>query len=182
MAHAALLGESWRGAARGLEDVAMLTLGTGVGGAAIVDGRLLKGHLGRAGHLGHMTVDFNGPPDDVLTPGSIELEMGNKTVHARSAGRFASTRELVEAHLDGDVEATQLWTRSIRALAACIASIANVLDPEASVNALQNDPRNYTVLGFLDNKPRVTYLARIRNPNPATAQHDMAKFLWSNPT
>jgi len=46
-------------------------------------------------------------------------------------------------------------------------SFGNVLDPEASVNALQNDPRNYTVLGFLDNKPRVTYLARIRNPNPA---------------
>ena len=132
-AHAALLGESWRGAARGLEDVAMLTLGTGVGGAAIVDGRLLKGHLGRAGHLGHMTVDFNGPLDDVLTPGSIELEMGNKTVQARSGGRFASTRELVEAHLAGDAEATRLWNRSIRALAACIASIANVLDPEAVI-------------------------------------------------
>jgi Fe-S-cluster-containing dehydrogenase component len=43
----------------------------------------------------------------------------------------------------------------------------NTLDPEASVNKLKADPRNYTVLGFLDNKPRVTYLARIRNPNPA---------------
>ncbi len=43
----------------------------------------------------------------------------------------------------------------------------NLLDPEARVNKLKNDPRNYTVLGFLDNRPRVTYLARIRNPNPA---------------
>ena len=43
----------------------------------------------------------------------------------------------------------------------------NTLDPEARVNQFRNDPRNYTVLGFLDNKPRVTYLARIRNPNPA---------------
>lgn len=42
----------------------------------------------------------------------------------------------------------------------------NLLDPEARVNKLKDDPRNYTVLGFLDNKPRVTYLARIRNPNP----------------
>ena len=43
----------------------------------------------------------------------------------------------------------------------------NLLDPEARVNKLKAEPRNYTVLGFLDNKPRVTYLARIRNPNPA---------------
>ena len=132
-AHAALLGEAWLGAAHGLSDVAMLTLGTGVGGAAIVDGRLLKGNLGRAGHLGHMTVDFHGALDDVGTPGSIELEMGNKTVHARSGGRFRATRDLVAAHLDGDAEATRLWLRSIRALGACIASIANVLDPEAVI-------------------------------------------------
>lgn len=132
-AHAALLGEAWCGAAKGLEDVAMLTLGTGVGGAAIVDGRLLKGHIGRAGHLGHMSMDFNGPLDDVNTPGSIELEIGNKTVRERSHGRFASTRDLVTAHLAGDAEATRLWSRSVKALAACIASIANVLDPEAVI-------------------------------------------------
>ena len=132
-AHAALLGEAWLGAARGLADVAMLTLGTGVGGAAIVDGKLIKGNLGRAGHLGHMTVDFNGPLDDVGTPGSIELEIGNKTVHERSSGRFRTTRDLVEAHLAADAEATRLWLRSVKALGACIASIANVLDPEAVI-------------------------------------------------
>ncbi len=132
-AHAALLGEAWLGAARGMEDVAMLTLGTGVGGAAIVDHRLLKGHIGRAGHLGHISVDFNGPPDDVNAPGSIELEIGHKTVAARSAGRFRSSRELVEAHLTGDAEATRLWLRSVKALAACVTSIINVLDPEAVI-------------------------------------------------
>jgi MoCo/4Fe-4S cofactor protein with predicted Tat translocation signal len=46
-------------------------------------------------------------------------------------------------------------------------AFGNIQDPEATVNKSRNDPRNYTVLGFLDNKPRVTYLARIRNPNPA---------------
>ena len=46
-AHAALLGEVWLGAARGMEDVMMFTLGTGVGGAAMVDGHLLRGHIGR---------------------------------------------------------------------------------------------------------------------------------------
>ena len=48
-AHAALLGESWLGAAKGFQNVILLTLGTGVGGAAMVDGRLLRGHIGRAG-------------------------------------------------------------------------------------------------------------------------------------
>src|SRR5215467_14407012 len=50
-AHAALLGEVWRGAARHCRNVLLLTLGTGVGGAAIIDGRLLHGHIGRAGHF-----------------------------------------------------------------------------------------------------------------------------------
>ena len=51
-AHAALLGEVWCGAARRSQNAILLTLGTGVGGAALVDGRLLRGHIGRAGHLG----------------------------------------------------------------------------------------------------------------------------------
>ncbi|HSI63382.1 MAG TPA: ROK family protein, partial [Candidatus Saccharimonadia bacterium] len=59
-AHAAILGEVWQGAATGSGDAVMLTLGTGVGGAVISDGRLLTGHLGRAGHLGHITVDHHG--------------------------------------------------------------------------------------------------------------------------
>ena len=60
-AQAALLGEAWLGAAAGCGNVVLLTLGTGVGGAAMVDGRLLKGHLGRAGHLGHLCLDPAGP-------------------------------------------------------------------------------------------------------------------------
>ncbi len=43
----------------------------------------------------------------------------------------------------------------------------NILDAESEVSKLKLNPRNYSVLGFLDNRPRVTYLARIRNPNPA---------------
>jgi glucokinase len=132
-AHAALLGEFWIGAAVGYRDVVLLTLGTGVGGAVLADGRLYKGHLGRAGHLGHISLNADGPPDIVGTPGSLEQTIGNATLPERSAGRFSSTRELVAAHLSGDEGATNVWLRSVKNLAAGITSIINALDPQVII-------------------------------------------------
>jgi glucokinase len=132
-AHAALLGEIWLGAAKGIDDVVMFTLGTGVGGAIVSGGQLLKGRYRRAGHLGHMSVDFTGAPDICGTPGSIEDAIGNCTVAQRSHGRFQSTKVLLEAHAAGDTDATLIWHSSLRALAAAIVSIANAVDPEVVV-------------------------------------------------
>jgi glucokinase len=132
-AHAALLGEAWIGAASGAQNVVLLTLGTGVGGAILCDGRILKGHLGRAGHLGHITVDPNGPLDIVNTPGSLEDAFGDHTIAMRTGGRFASTADLVRAARDGDAYAKQTWADSIRVLAAGIAGIINAVDPEIVV-------------------------------------------------
>ncbi len=132
-AHAALLGEAWRGAAQRAKNAILLTLGTGVGGAAMVDGRLLRGQLGRAGHFGHISLDPEGAPDVARTPGSLEDAIGDCTVQARSAGRFASTKELVAASQAGDPDAQQVWMKSVQALAAGIASLINVLDPEVVV-------------------------------------------------
>ena len=132
-AHAALLGEVWKGAASGFRNVVMLTLGTGVGGAILADGRLFKGHSGRAGHLGHISLNPDGPPDIVGTPGSLEQMIGNCTLSARSGGRYRSTRQLVEAHLAGDSEATNIWVRSVYHLAVALASIINSVDPEVII-------------------------------------------------
>lgn len=132
-AQAALLGEVWMGAARGLQDVFLLTLGTGVGGAAMVDGRLLRGHIGRAGHLGHISLDPNGAPDCTGTPGALENAIGNCTIEERSGGRFKTTHELIEAHGAGEREATRVWLASVKALAAAICSFVNILDPEAGI-------------------------------------------------
>jgi len=132
-AHAALLGEAWMGAAQGLENVFMLTLGTGVGGAAIVDGRLLRGNLGRAGHLGHITLDSRAQNDDVGTPGSLEMAIGNKTLTERSHGCYTSTETLVQHARAGDPKAVALWQESVRGLAVGINSLINVLDPEAVI-------------------------------------------------
>ena len=131
--HAALLGEAWLGAAKPFKSIIMLTLGTGVGGGAIVDGRLIKGHIGRAGHLGHLSLDPNGDPDCTGTPGSIEVAIGNCTIGQRSEGRFKTTHDLVTAHRAGDTRATEIWLKSVQALAAAITSHINILDPEAVV-------------------------------------------------
>lgn len=132
-AHAALLGESWLGAARGYQNVILLTLGTGVGGAAIVDGRLLHGQIGRAGHLGHVSLDPDGVPDICGAPGSLERAIGNCTIEERSHGRFTTTHELIQAYLTGDPVAQTVWTKSVKALAAAVCSFINVLDPQAVI-------------------------------------------------
>jgi len=132
-AHAALLGEVWQGAAKGYRNVILLTLGTGVGGAVLIDGHLIKGQIGRAGHLGHTSINSDGALDIVNTPGSLEQMIGNYNLAERSGGRFTSTRKLVEAHLDGDSEATIIWLRSVHHLAAAIASFINAFDPEVVI-------------------------------------------------
>jgi len=132
-AHAALLGEAWMGAAAGFQNVFMLTLGTGVGGAILSDGRLLRGAIGRAGHLGHICLNPHGPPDITRIPGSLEDAIGDCTLPQRSGGRFIATRDLVAAHRAGDAAATSVWLRSVHDLACGIASLTNVLDPEAVI-------------------------------------------------
>lgn len=132
-ANAALLGEVGFGAGRGARHAVLLTLGTGVGGAVLSDGRLLRGHTGKAGHLGHVSLDPSGAPDICNAPGSLEDAMGNHNIVARTGGRFATTHDLVRAVESGDAGAREIWLRSIRALAAAIASFGNVLDPEVVI-------------------------------------------------
>ena len=132
-AHASLLGEAWLGAARGLREAIMLTLGTGVGGAILADGKILRGHLGRAGHLGHTCLDVQGPPSITGMPGALECAIGNWNIGERTSGRFTTTHALIEAWRGGDEFARSVWLTSIRALACALASFINILDPEAII-------------------------------------------------
>jgi glucokinase len=132
-AHAALLGEVWKGAAAGARDAVLITLGTGVGGAVLTGGRLLKGHLGRGGHLGHTCLDVDGEPDSLGVPGTLEEAVGNRTLSKRSRGLFDSTERLVAAHLAGDPHASRVWLRSVYQLSCAVTSLINVLDPEVVI-------------------------------------------------
>lgn len=174
-AHAALLGELWRGAAAGAQNAVLLTLGTGVGGAVVCDGRLLRGHLGRAGHLGHLSLDPDGPRDIVNTPGSLEDAIGDHTVAARTGGRFASTSALVAAHRAGDADASRVWLRSVKALAAAVASIINAVDPEVLLiggGIAQAGPALFDpVSRFLDDYEWRPTSARVRIVPAALGDH-----------
>ncbi|HET6408012.1 MAG TPA: ROK family protein, partial [Chthoniobacteraceae bacterium] len=132
-AQSALVGESWIGAARGLSDAILITLGTGVGGAILINGRILRGYMGRAGHLGHLCLDPEGPRSIVGMPGALECWIGNFNVGERSSGRFATTHELIAAYREGDEFAREVWIRSIKALACAIGSLINTLDPQAVI-------------------------------------------------
>ncbi len=132
-ANLAALGEYWLGTGHHVDDLVMVTLGTGIGGGILLDGKLLRGHLGRAGHLGHLCLDVDGVADICSTPGSLEDAVAECTLLERSGGRFASSEELVSAVHEGDAEAAAIWSRSIRALACGIASMINAVDPEIVV-------------------------------------------------
>jgi glucokinase len=129
--HAALMAEVRFGIAKNLKYVAMLTLGTGVGGGILIDGKLYQGVGQMAGHFGHTTVDaLDSDKDTTNMPGSLEDAIGNLSIPKRSNGKFETTFDLVKAHEQGDAFATEVWLTSIKKLAASIASFVNILSPE----------------------------------------------------
>jgi glucokinase len=127
---AAMLAEARFGAAKNKKNVVMLTLGTGVGGAILIDGKPYQGAFNKAGHFGHMVINDTGAPDVTGMPGSLEDCIGNCTIQKRSNGKFNSTQEMLKACNNGDAFAKEVWLASVRQLAIGIASIANILSPE----------------------------------------------------
>jgi glucokinase len=131
----ALMAEVRLGAAKNKNNVVLLTLGTGVGGAILIDGKPYQGAFHKAGHLGHITMNHEGDQDITGMPGSLEDAIGNATIKKRSLGRFNDTHELLDAYSSGDHFAQWLWLSSVRKLAIGIASITNVLSPECIILA-----------------------------------------------
>ncbi|MCP4977147.1 MAG: ROK family protein [Maribacter sp.] len=118
---------------KGIQHLLMLTLGTGVGGGIIINGKLYQGNLQRAGHVGHMTVDLNGAPTMTNMPGSLEHAVGNFSVPERTEGTYISVRELVDAYKKGNPKAKTWWLESVQKLAIGLASLTNILSPELIV-------------------------------------------------
>jgi glucokinase len=151
-ANAALLAEHRAGAAQGSRHALMLTLGTGIGGAALVDGVMVRGAHGAGGELGHVVVDREGPacPGHCPNRGCLEARASGTALAregleaARAAPESALGRELAEgreitgalvtelAH-DGDEAALAAVVAVGRWLGIGLSGLANVFDPEVIV-------------------------------------------------
>jgi glucokinase len=130
------VGEHWKGAGAGSDNLLGITVSTGVGGGLILDGRLYHGTSGNAGHIGHVIVEPDGPDCACGGRGCLEaIASGPNTVrHALNdgwrprPGVVADGVALAAAAAAGDAVALRNVARSGRAVGTAIASCANLLD------------------------------------------------------
>jgi glucokinase len=150
-ATAACWAEHSVGAARGLDDVLMVTLGTGIGGGLVASGQLFEGSHGFAGEIGHMVVDPHGPPCPCGKRGCWERfasgdGLGRLAREAALAGKLDGVvkaaggdpeavrgEHVTEAALDGHPEALAVMEEFAWWLALGLANLCNVFDPAVIV-------------------------------------------------
>ena len=123
----AVVGEAWQGAAKGYQDVLLLTLGTGVGGGVLLGGRLFTGHGGAAAEPGLICIDPAGPPCNSGNRGSLEQFC---SIGALARQSSLTPHELCQQADAGDPEALAIWQRYGRHLGVGLSSLIYVLTPE----------------------------------------------------
>jgi glucokinase len=181
-ANAAALGEYWQGRGREFSSLAFLTLGTGVGGGIILDGRPIEGAHSYAAELGHMTIDTSPAARrcGCGRPGHLEAYASATALVARyadtaaltggvsrgaadeAADRPTTARGIAEAAERGDALARQVVEETADYLAAAVALVAHVVDPQA---VLLGGAMNF---GGNDSPLGRSFLARLRE---RTARH-----------
>ncbi|MYF19246.1 MAG: ROK family protein [Synechococcus sp. SB0677_bin_5] len=126
-ADCAALGELWLGAGRGVQDLLLLSLGTGVGGAVIMGGRLLTGRLGIAAEPGLILLDPSGPPCNSGNHGSLQQHCSISALK-----RLAGLEPVALAARAARQDSTALahWRTYGRRLGMGIASLAYLFTPE----------------------------------------------------
>jgi glucokinase len=148
-ARTALIAEVLWGAALGKRNVVLLTLGTGVGGAALVDGAILRGASGAAGHLGHMTLDLHGGLCICGNRGCVETRFSSRAIESdylahlhRAAptklslgesGQPPSTEAIFRAAAEGDESARCVLDRALEYLTGAVVSVLHIFDPEVLI-------------------------------------------------
>ena len=150
-ANCATYGEYWQGAGRGVKNLVGVTLGTGIGGGVILDGRIARGASGSAGELGHTTIDFTGRRCACGNYGCLEAYASGPNIAARAregleVGYESVLTELIDGDLErltaltvyealvlGDEYAHEVMRETAKILGAGIANIVNLLNPEVVV-------------------------------------------------
>ncbi len=150
-ARVALAAEMAWGAARGRGNVVMLTLGNGVGGAIVADGRLLRGHSGMAGLLGHIPVEPDGALCSCGNRGCLETVFSARAIEGeawaavhrgcastltrlfREKPQLATCRTIFQAAREGDELSQEIVAGAIHKLGAAIAGLLHIFDPEVAI-------------------------------------------------
>ena len=136
----------WKlGAGRGMRDLVCLTLGTGVGAGVIANGQMVRGHIGAAGELGQVCIDYRGRIGHYGNRGAVEDYIGNNELmraaemyYAASADSCEKTSEITPITLENDAKkgckvAAGLWEDTAVKLAACMLSCYYILNPQAFI-------------------------------------------------
>jgi glucokinase len=145
-ANAAGVGENWLGASKGFENSICVTLGTGVGGGIIINGKVLSGIDGTAGEIGHICVEPFGAPCGCGSRGCVE-QYSSATAIVRQTQELASqypkselphktrltSKDVYEAGLKGDELALEVFRRQGFYLGIALGGLINVLNPEVIV-------------------------------------------------
>jgi glucokinase len=147
-ARVSLLGESHAGSARGFDDVVIITLGTGIGGAAMMNGQLVRGKHLQAGCLGgHFTVNVGGHPCKCGNVGCVEAQASSWSLPLVCAGHplFPSSplsqlsqvtfKDLFRLSASGDPCAVDVRDHCLRVWGACAVNLVHAYDPEIVVFA-----------------------------------------------
>lgn len=146
-ANAAALGEATAGAAKGATSSVMITLGTGVGGGVVIDGKLLTGFNFAAGELGHIVIEVDGRPctcgrrgcwETYSSATALTAMTKEKIEECRKSGRYTkmseaekvSGRTACDAMRVGDEAAKEVYDKYVYYLAIGLANIINIFQPE----------------------------------------------------
>lgn len=131
-ANAAALGEKWIGAGRAVDDLVLLTLGTGIGGGIIANGKVLRGSLGMAAELGHITVVPNGNPCGCGNRGCVEKHASATAVTAMAKllglGDALTSRQVYELAMAGNQKARAVFISMGESLGVALAMLVNTFN------------------------------------------------------
>ncbi len=131
-ANAAALGEKWIGAGRDVQDLVLLTLGTGIGGGIIIGGRVLHGQTGMAAELGHTTVSPNGNPCGCGNSGCLEKHASAMAVSVMARlvglGPDLTAEHVYDLAVGGDDRARLIFKSMGEALGLALANLINIFN------------------------------------------------------
>ena len=131
-ANAAAMGESWLGAGRDVTDLVLLTLGTGIGGGIISDGRILHGKSGMAGEIGHITVFPDGNPCGCGNSGCLEKHASATFIVSMakllSLGDDLTSAEVYELAVKGNPRAKMIFEHMGTALGIALGNMINLFN------------------------------------------------------